>query len=302
MIYHSHPLEGTGVRVYLSSSSSRNNLLAAHAYTKHVDQTFRSAPMHSKEGTFKDGIALGRRLQLEDDSIHFSRYRGRLQMARKQQEELHVSQHRYRERTKSLEAEIGVLRDRLMAMQMAYDDIVGRVDGAPPSQWASEFSSFEPKSHINSPASSTGSFEHAENASNTWPDDDAVMVRREEAGFGFSDDGDDEDDFLLAQQLQFMDGRERREDGQFWAGFCNDNVRWAESSLISVYSTLIPSMKATLKATATMRPRRPHLRPLSRIRIQIRLRQRSQTLVFTKSYFQRLSSKQSLASTSSRRL
>lgn len=256
MIYHSHPLEGTGVRVYLSSPSSSNDHLApkresstfiddfpephssfdtvhsleecrdCHAYTKHVDQTFRSDPMRSEEGTFKDGIALGRRLQLEDDSTYFSRYRGRLQIARKQEEELLLSQHRYRQRTESLEAEIGVLRDRLMAMQMAYDDVVGRVDGAPPTQWASESFPFEPRSHVNSPGSSTTSFEHAGNASNTWPDDDAVMLRREEVGFDLSDYGDDEADFLLAQQLHFMDGRERREEGQFWAGLGNGNVRW----------------------------------------------------------------------------
>ncbi|KAF8959284.1 hypothetical protein BDZ97DRAFT_1396030 [Flammula alnicola] len=86
-----------------------------HAYIKHVDQTsIASDPAvqsYSRPGrTFFDGIEVGRQLQLEENSMYFSRYRGRLQLARKQYEESLLANSQYRDQAELLEWSLRLLR------------------------------------------------------------------------------------------------------------------------------------------------------------------------------------------------
>lgn len=98
---------------------------------QHIQQpsTYTSnAHMHTQpallgaEGTFHEGIALGRRLQREDDDNSFAQYRLRLErLERAEAERDELRRHRFR--AEALEQELALVKDTLLAAQMAYDDL-----------------------------------------------------------------------------------------------------------------------------------------------------------------------------------
>lgn len=208
MVYHSHPLENEEINVifakgticghstipstqkdFLENSMSFRTIhlldecTECHVYTKHVDLTLSTDPKarHSHKGRdlYLEGVEVGRRLQLEEDSMVFSRYRGRLQAASRREQELLVVHERYRQKVDRLEKEIMDLGDRLMAMQMAYNDVAG-IDHDSPR--------IVPLDHV---ATESDSFE--------------------EGPFNLGND-----DFLLEQQRNLLDERDRYQDARFW--------------------------------------------------------------------------------------
>jgi len=69
---------------------------------------------------FRDGEYQGRVLQEEEDSRLLKQYRHQLQHSQRQYEESVLMQERFRHR---MEAEVALLKDQLIAVQMAYDDV-----------------------------------------------------------------------------------------------------------------------------------------------------------------------------------
>ncbi|KAF8962090.1 hypothetical protein BDZ97DRAFT_1156830 [Flammula alnicola] len=97
-----------------------------------VDGQFREPshrPRHSAQEckdqpSFTDGIRIGRRMQEEEDSLILSQYRSRLRSAQtKHREALVRLQVKYRSEVEILERELAGMRDRLMATQMAYEQL-----------------------------------------------------------------------------------------------------------------------------------------------------------------------------------
>ncbi len=143
MLYHSHPLESEAVNVTLSTGlpvqrhiTRRNHRSAFesplntshpmeersyHSNTDQFDGIHCAGPMYggATSDPYLMGIEVGRRLQLEQDSMHFSRYRSRLQAAQRRHNELVISREHYSLRVAHLEKEIMTLRDRLMATQLS---------------------------------------------------------------------------------------------------------------------------------------------------------------------------------------
>ena len=211
MLYHSHPLETEAVNVTLSTGlpvqrpiTRRNHRSAFesplntshpmegmtyHSNTDQFDVIYRAGPMYAGAASdpYLAGIEVGRRLQLEQDSMHFSRYRSRLHAAQRRHDELVVSREKYCLRVAHLEKEIMTLRDRLMATQMSY----GFVED------------LEQETPVNLVPESGG---YSSNTRNSSRDNDGLQRERErETSFKFYDD---DEDFGLAQQLQFMDERD----------------------------------------------------------------------------------------------
>lgn len=211
MLYHSHPLETEAVNVSFSTGlpaqrplSLRNHrgvvnspldtvhLLEEsdyHSGAQQFDSTHYADIMYARAASdpYLAGIEVGRRLQLEEDSMHFSRYRSRIQAAQRRHDELLTSREHYCLQVERLEKEVMTLRDRLMAMQMSYGDFF--VDDR------------EREAPVNSLES-----EHRDHLPNEGRATLYEEERERERLFGFSD-GDE--DFELAQQLHFMDERDR---------------------------------------------------------------------------------------------
>jgi len=105
-------------------------------YSRHIDESspdlgsFTELPSFS-EGiphlTYEDGIRLGRRLQEGDDYYLLSRYREQIHRLHDQHENALLTKARYRRELEYKQEEVALLRDELLAIQMAYDEVTASI-------------------------------------------------------------------------------------------------------------------------------------------------------------------------------
>lgn len=72
---------------------------------------------------FRDGVYHGRLLQEEEDQRLLKQYRDQLQRSQRQYEDSVLMQQKFRHEIALMEAELTFLKDQLIAVQMAYDDV-----------------------------------------------------------------------------------------------------------------------------------------------------------------------------------
>ena len=106
-------------------------------YEEHLEFSALSIPSHHPSGpptqtatsSFAQGVATGRRLQREDDDHVISRYRSRLHYAQSRYAESVRGHASYRAENEFLRRELTAVKDRLLAVQMAYEDLaMARLD------------------------------------------------------------------------------------------------------------------------------------------------------------------------------
>ncbi|KAF8871301.1 hypothetical protein CPB84DRAFT_793353 [Gymnopilus junonius] len=189
--------------------------------------------------SFTDGILQGRLLQREEDDSVLSRYRSRLQHAQQRHTDALRVQTGYRAEMEIMQRELTAVKDRLMAVQIAYEDLaMARLEdhGYLPTfnglgdSGAAGVGSSSARSEVLSPslASSSSTFEAMQNAAAAAEAEAEVEARRDvprvvrEAKLSDlidQDHGhylfDDEDEFEALQQLHLMEDTEGRSTG-FW--------------------------------------------------------------------------------------
>lgn len=112
-------------------------------YSRHIDESppdlgpSAESPSFSEEIphlTYEDGIRLGRRLQEGDDYYLLSRYREQLHQLHNQHENTLLTNSRYRREFEYMQEEVALLRDELLAIQIAYDEVTTSIgkSSAPP--------------------------------------------------------------------------------------------------------------------------------------------------------------------------
>jgi len=72
---------------------------------------------------FQDGEYQGRVLQKEEDNHLLKQYRHQLQHSQRRYEQSVHMQEKLRHRIAMMDAEVALLKDQLLAVQMAYDDV-----------------------------------------------------------------------------------------------------------------------------------------------------------------------------------
>jgi hypothetical protein len=91
-------------------------------YAKHLEGQPLTGSKPSSE-TYQDGIREGKRLQEEQDYHLLMQYREQLHRSQRRYEDSVLMQERFRHEFELMEAELALLKDELMAVQMAYDDV-----------------------------------------------------------------------------------------------------------------------------------------------------------------------------------
>jgi len=91
-------------------------------YAKHLEgQHLTGSNPPSK--TYQDAIREGMRLQEEQDYRLLMQYREQINRSQRRYEDSVLMQERFRQEFELMEAELASLKDELMAVQMAYDDV-----------------------------------------------------------------------------------------------------------------------------------------------------------------------------------
>jgi hypothetical protein len=85
-------------------------------YAKHLEGPVLVVPTETYSEMFRDGVYQGKLLQEEENHRLLKQYRDELQHWRRRYEDSILTQQKFQH-------EITLLKDRLMAVQMAYDDV-----------------------------------------------------------------------------------------------------------------------------------------------------------------------------------
>lgn len=114
-------------------------------YCRHIDESspdlspFTESSSHHSQGiphrTYENGIRLGRRLQEEEDYHLLIRYREQFYGLHERHENSLLTKARYRRELECMREEIAILKDQLMAIQIAYDDVITSVGNSSAWQW-----------------------------------------------------------------------------------------------------------------------------------------------------------------------
>lgn len=109
-------------------------------YIRHIDESFpdfgpfRESAQGIPRRTYEDGICLGRRLQEEEDYCLLIRYQEQFHQLHERHNSL-LTKARYRRELECMQEEITLLKDQLMAIQIAYDDLNTSVGNSSARQW-----------------------------------------------------------------------------------------------------------------------------------------------------------------------
>jgi hypothetical protein len=115
-------------------------------YSRHIDESaspdfglFTESSSHHSQGiphrTYEDGIRLGRYLQEEEDYHLLVRYREQFHQLHERHENSLLTKARYRHKLECLQEEIALLKDQLVAIQIAYDDVTASVGNSSAGRW-----------------------------------------------------------------------------------------------------------------------------------------------------------------------
>ncbi|CAA7261248.1 unnamed protein product [Cyclocybe aegerita] len=85
--------------------------------------SLEEAFFNQAEDSFVEGVIEGRRLQREDDHVRLSRYHLRLDDMRQQRDEARLLQLRHNDEAELLKAELADVKDMLLAVQLAYEEL-----------------------------------------------------------------------------------------------------------------------------------------------------------------------------------
>lgn len=193
---------------------------SALSFSSHTPSDPTSPPLAS---SFTHGVLAGRRLQREEDEELCSRYRSRLHYAQNRHTEALRVQTSHRAEIELLRRELTAVKDRLMAVQMAYEDLaMARLDDRgylPTFEGLGDDWGLPPRPGPSLTSTSTFDVEDA---------DVPRVVREAQLSDGL-DPGryfvDDEDEFEAWQQLHLMEDREEVED-RFWSDFHARSFRY----------------------------------------------------------------------------
>ncbi|PPQ70222.1 hypothetical protein CVT26_014476 [Gymnopilus dilepis] len=189
-------------------------------YEEHLEFSALSIPTHHPSGpptqpatsSFAQGVATGRHLQREDDDHVISRYRSRLHYAQSRYAESVRGHASYRAENELLRRELTAVKDRLLAVQMAYEDLaMARLDDH------GYFPAFAGGSGTDTSSRRSEPFHVPASDSE---DDDVPRVVREARQREAFEPGryfvDDDDEFEAFQQLRHMENKEEWEH-DFWS-------------------------------------------------------------------------------------
>lgn len=103
-----------------------------YLYSAHVNFHQRSShetSTASEQGfnqprTIAEAVALGRRMQFEEDSTIFSRYRSKLDSLRRKREQESLLGQRYCYEADLMRVELAEAKDKLLALQIAYEELL----------------------------------------------------------------------------------------------------------------------------------------------------------------------------------
>jgi len=96
-------------------------------YAKHLEDPVLVVTETYSE-MFRDGVYHGKLLQEEEDYCLLKQYRDQLQRSQRRYEDSVLLKQKFRHQIALMEAELTFLKDQLMAVRMAYDDVT-LVDG-----------------------------------------------------------------------------------------------------------------------------------------------------------------------------
>jgi len=134
-----------------ASKSTKRTLHHPHGcmhcrvYGRHIDESspglspFTESSSHHAQGitrrTYEDGVRLGRRLQEEEDYHLLIRYREQFYGLHERHEDSLLTNARYRRELECMREEISFLKDQLVAIEIAYDDVITSVGNSSARQW-----------------------------------------------------------------------------------------------------------------------------------------------------------------------